>query len=257
MIMKKLICCALLGTLLVSCFQDLPRKVRMRSFVSTYYTATSGLTFSVYDRPNIPIEANAVIVTFTQPLGYDVSYKSEGADEKKYDALCEKHGDMSYNRKVTILGYFPITPNQFIVADFLSVDIISDADFDAAHPAGASLGDIVKFISVSPYPYIKSGYKAKYDWDNSVYDELIYHNFLNTPYTVKGGPFEKCYHAVEKMVSELTSEDLTLLGDGDTETNLAILKFVSKPTLAQTHNLTITFTPDSGRPITGTVTMEF
>ena len=50
--------------------------------------------------------------------------------------------------------------------DIAHIDVVSNANFDAQHPSGTSLNDLVYFISVSPKKYIDSGYNYSYDWAN-------------------------------------------------------------------------------------------
>ena len=76
----------------------------------------------------------------------------------RFKALSEKYGDTAYNR--------PLAPFSHTVYcnEFSGIDIFSDRDFDAAHPAGASLSDIVRIVGASPYRYIRNGYTAPFDW---------------------------------------------------------------------------------------------
>lgn len=149
---------------------------------------------------------------------------STGALKQSYDALCEKHNDMTYNRKIT---YFPNNsprPISKLGVDFVSIDIVSDADFDEEHSAGESLGNIVRFGSTSCKPYIDNGYRGK---ENSVVDEYV---------------------------SELVPEDLILLGD---HRYIGSLYFTSEPTLSKTHTLTVTMTADDGRVFSDSVEITF
>lgn len=43
--------------------------------------------------------------------------------------------------------------------------MISDRDFDDAHPAGTSLGDVVKYGGQSYWEYVKSGYTGNPESD--------------------------------------------------------------------------------------------
>ena len=73
----------------------------------------------------------------------------------RFKALSEKYGDTAYNR--------PLAPFSHTVYcnEFSGIDIFSDRDFDAAHPAGASLSDIVRIVGASPYRYIRNGYTVR------------------------------------------------------------------------------------------------
>lgn len=73
---------------------------------------------------------------------------------------------------------------------FTDLEIWSTADWDAGHPAGTPLDDIVRFESDTPWPYIRSGYTQRYS-------------------DKKRGE----YYPVHCLVSELTADDMTLLPD--------------------------------------------
>ena len=93
--------------------------------------------------------------------------------DEKYRDLCRKHGDVGYNRKIAYLSGRDVVYN---ASDLLSVKVYSDRDFDAEHPAGSSLADIVRFLSCSPKEYIASGYKSLYRYD----PELVSPGFRST-----------------------------------------------------------------------------
>lgn len=157
------------------------------------------------------------------------NYKSTGALKESYDALCEKHNDMTFLRETVTWG--PSGPREVYLlgVDFLSIDITSDSDFDDEHPAGSSLGDIVKLNSYSLKPYIDSGYKLL-------------------------APNGTVYHPVYEFVSELTPEQLILLGQRD---YIGSLRFETQPTLSKTHKFTVTMIADDGREFTASIDMEF
>ena len=73
----------------------------------------------------------------------------------------------------------------------VNLEVWSSADWDAEHPAGTSLNDLARFSSNTPWPYIQSGYTQKY------------HEQLNGE-----------YYPVDKLISELTPDDMTLLPRG-------------------------------------------
>jgi hypothetical protein len=163
------------------------------------------------------------------------SRNSEGSEKKIYDDLCEKHNDMTYLRDFVIFdGYMPFQTNCLGV-DFLSIDITSDSSFDDEHPASVSLGDIVTFSSYSLKPYIDSGYKNLYDND--------------------------VFHPVVKRLSELTTNDLILLGGSShgyaPHTYICELTFDSEPILSKTHTFTVTMTADDGRVFSDSIEMTF
>lgn len=90
------------------------------------------------------------------------SYDSDGNNRERYDELCKLHNDISYNTKRSYMA----SPLWGVCSavDFKSISVISDSDFDDAHPKGTTLNDIVKFVSNSPKKFIDSNYKATFDW---------------------------------------------------------------------------------------------
>ena len=90
-------------------------------------------------------------------LGYFIRVVSDklyranrnGEEKQVYDALCEKYNDVTYNRKVRYSydEYYPPRCSCF----FTDMEIWSTADWDAGHPAGTPLDDIVRFKSDTPW----------------------------------------------------------------------------------------------------------
>jgi hypothetical protein len=143
------------------------------------------------------------------------------SDSKEhFNSLTKHFGDTTYNKKIPSMFY------EAVADEFISVDLISDRDFDSSHPAGKSLKNIVKFHGVSPYKYIKSGYTDEFDWNNT---SNIPEGF-NTSHLML---FDN-YHPVFKLLSELTLDDFKLLGQ------LFYFSFTVAPPLGE-HNFTLTF----------------
>jgi len=249
--MKKIVFLSsfLLVPLLFSISCSLDSKEYTRSMV-TYYYAPDKLQLKEY-------QENTIGVSLT---GFEIigSFRSEGS-KSAYDRLCEKHNDMSYNRKITIRGANPTPPNEFLYADLLSIEVSSDNDFDDIHPAGTSLNDLVMFLAVSPKKYIDSGYKNIYNWKKGNHepatDRYFYSYYDQFADTDKNVP----YHPVEKMVSDLNTEDLILLGNGvySVDWILFLLRFNTLPTENKTHNITVTLTTDEGEVFSDTINMVF
>lgn len=89
-------------------------------------------------------------------LGYfirvvaDKLYRANRSGEEKqvFDALCEKYNDVTYDRKVRY-SYDEYNPPR-CSCFFTDLEIWSTADWDAGHPAGTPLDDIVRFESDTP-----------------------------------------------------------------------------------------------------------
>ncbi len=135
-------------------------------------------------------------------------FSFDGRKKTEYGRLCEKHNDMSYNRKFEEV--YPGQVPRHMDTDFTAVEITSDADWDATRPAGSSLADITMFHSVSPKKYIDSGYKDKFDWKKGDYYPLIekYFGGYQSGSIAQG---KNGYHPFSKPVSQLKPEDMVLL----------------------------------------------
>lgn len=158
---------------------------------------------------------------------------NSGSFEEQFIALSEKYGDTNYNQ------WSIVPPYVGLADDFTSVDVTSDQDFDPEHPAGTSLGDLVRLMGVSPYKFIQSGYTELYDW-GSVSEE---YRRIFSHYNHECDP-------VDKLLKDIQQEDLLLFSPD------FYLQFVTPPTLAKEHTLTITFRSEE-KTVTGTVAVAF
>lgn len=168
---------------------------------------------------------------------------SSGRFKENYDALCLKHNDMGYNKTIKIRNPGELPNHKYSGIDFTSIHIISDSDFDVEHPAGTDLGNIIRYAYYSPKKYIDSGYVDEFDW-------TIASGLAGEFYASTASPFE---HPIEKLVSELTSNDMILLGIY----SLGILHFERQPTLSQTHSITVTMTTDEGLEFSANIDIYF
>lgn len=89
-----------------------------------------------------------------------VNFKSEGSDKKLYDELCSRYNDMSYNKEVGRPFGLPLT--HAIYPHFGAINVYSDKDFDAQHPAGTLLNDVMSVRFQNARDYINSGYSDEY-----------------------------------------------------------------------------------------------
>ena len=84
---------------------------------------------------------------------------SDGEELKRaYEAKCTEHGDRGYPFVFTYGPGPNMVPNSFPDKDFRSIEVVSDTDFDEAHPAGTRLDDVMMFCSASPWRFIRSRY---------------------------------------------------------------------------------------------------
>ncbi len=161
------------------------------------------------------------------------NYQSTGALKESYDALCQKHNDMTYNREFVTRDGFGPHRTMSLGIDFTSIDIVSDADFDEDHRAGESLADITGFWCVSYRPYIDSNYT------------------LDVPNTNLG----KVSTIRESLTYITPGNKLSLLEAR--YSNMVTLFFQSLPTLSKSHTFTVTMTADDGRVFEDSIQMTF
>jgi hypothetical protein len=204
-----------------------------RSYILNYYDYKE-FVLEISDSGNIIIVGSG---------GKEIAnWESKGKTKATYDSLCVLHNDMSYNTKRDYIG---VTHwGDSFKGDILSINVVSNVDFDERHPAHSTLNDVIRLLSVSIYPYIVSGYKNTYDWEGDErlqYSESLMHRGSNEDFY---------FHPINKTLSEVTSSDLILA-------NSALLVFEKQPDIASVHELTVTIRLSDGRIFTPTITNVF
>ena len=220
------------------------------SFVAVY------IQLSAIHLQEWPDHERFLLITAQTGSGrYD--FISEGEEKAVYDDLCTKHNDLNYRHRVSLMGRRIPVEDIFIDTDFVSVSLVTDADYDAAHPAGADLSDIVRFISCSPYPFIKSGYSSYYHYDGGGLPEDFGDVWQLLCGPEKLNPeLDNPYHLIDKRLEDLTAEDLTLLGSGGPYW-IGFLYFEELPSAPGSYPLTVRMTTDSGEVFEDSTTMTF
>jgi len=172
------------------------------------------------------------------------------------DSLRRKHGDTVSNRQIppvdpVVNFYYGMwweeRPMYYLADDFVRLDVVSDADWDAEHPAGAPLNDLAVFESCTPYDYI-AGRRDIRQRNVAGVDSLRY--LQPSDYDL----YVKTYY--RKPVSDLQPDDLVLLG-GKSNGFCGFLEFVSLPALESAHRITVIMETDEGRIFTASKTMRF
>ncbi len=154
---------------------------------------------------------------------------------EEYTVLSNRFGDTCYNRPVPSLVLY-----KMIVDEFTSIDIVSDRAFDAQHPAGTSLSDIVKFIGSSPYRFIQNDYR---DLQIPFLDVKDHFDCGIAYYTgTQLAP-------ISKTLDNLTADDLKLIFG-----QAACLLFTAPPPSGR-HHFTITFR-SAEKTLTQTLAVE-
>ena len=212
-----------------------------RSYINTYYDFDE-FVLTLSESKNICVTGNGFI--------HLADWQSTGYLKKLYDDLCTLHNDLNYNKKRDYLKGSPDWGWSY-KGTFSYINVFSNKDFDEDHPAGSSLNDIVRFLSISPKIFIDSNYKNFYDWDKNYPEnfniEKSIRDFFNVP-EAEGDLL--CYHPIDKMLSEITVSDLALVG-------WFIIVFEKQPDMEKEHEITVTIKESDGRVFTPNITMVF
>lgn len=154
---------------------------------------------------------------------------------KKYVELCDRYHDVTYTAVRTFPLYVSEYGFRYLMDNIVSIDVVTETNYDAEHPAGSSLNDICVLEAESPYKHIKSGYTLTHDWPKAE---------VGQRQKDKGSiPFSK-------PLTECTAEDMILMGDG--AYSLCKIKLEKMPTAGSKQLITITLTEETGKTYTTT-----
>ena len=147
----------------------------------------------------------------------------------RYDSLCKAHKDTEYAKTI-----MPYSGWQFGPATYrrMTFDVTSDTQYDAAHPAGTSLADIIDIRTNSAKEVIESGY------DYKVCETMT--NYTGTTYELALG------HKLEMPLEQFNREYRKLIAD-----NIR-LNLKTAPHVTSTHRFTVTYRDEDGRVLTAT-----
>ena len=144
----------------------------------------------------------------------------------RYDSLCKAHKDTEYSKKEK-----HYSGEQFPYATYrrMTLDVTSDTQYDAAHPAGTSLEDIVNIKTYSAKEIIENGY----DKSLVVKDE-------------QGCLDLQLGHELKMPLEQFNREYRKLIAD-----NIR-LNLKTAPDVTSTHRFTVTYRDEDGRVLTAT-----
>ena len=213
---------------ITSC-EDL-RYVREESYVLYWCKANPEI---VYKRPEN-------LVTFSPQIkllfwGKEPEYAATYRDEAKYEALCQKWGDTKFRGTRKILIDHPAYEYTSTDLGFVAMDISINKDVKRngeVIPAGESLAGVAVLNYTTLKRYIDNGYKTLADGNYSAITEVDDQMFLYG------------YEKVEKLVAELTPDDLSMVGP------YARISWLSKTTVPSIYTLTVTLTDEYGKQYT-------
>ena len=242
--MKRLILLSIAAVLLLlGC--DRAKTVLFRSYINIY-DYSENIQLKITDAGNIAIyqkysseDVNIKTASY--------SFKSKGEEKKKYDELCKIHNDMSYNQKRSYI-VVPIW-GRCSAIDFREIDVVSDKNFDSEHPAGTSLKDIVRFVSVSPKKFIDSGYKETFNWEKNEPNFFAKDSMIPTMFQ----PESWNYFPINGLLKDIGTDEMQMLPE-DTH---GILFFDKEPTAEKEHTLTVTIYTREGKKFVRNITKVF
>ena len=242
--MKRLILLSIAAVLLLlGC--DRAKTVLFRSYITIYYYSKN-IQLKITDDGNIAIykeytSENVNIKTASY------SFKSKGEEKKRYDELCKIHNDLSYNKKRSYI----VVPIWGICSaiDFREIDVISDKDFDSEHPAGTSLKDIVRFVSISPKKFIDSGYKETFNWRRNKPKIFKKESMISSMFHEE----TENYFPINGLLKDIGKDEMQMLPE-DTH---GILFFDKEPTAEKEHTLTVTIDIGERKKLVRTITKVF
>ena len=243
--MKRLILLSISAVLLcMGC--DVSKTILFKSYMTIYYYSEN-IQLRITDAGNIaiyreytPKEDNIKTASY--------SFKSKGENKKIYDELCKIHNDLSYNQKRSYI----VAPlwGRCSAIDFREIDVVSDKDFDAEHPAGTSLKDIVRFVSVSPKKFIDSGYKETFNWEKN--EPKIFKKEEETDKLFDYSEL-KNYFPINGLLKDIGKDEMQMLPVN----TYGILSFDKEPTAEKEHLLTVTIDIGERKKLVRTITKVF
>ena len=242
--MKRVIFLSLVAVLLcMGC--DISKTILFKSYVTRYFYSEN-IQLRITDAGNIAIyreytskEDNIKTAVY--------SFKSKGEEKKIYDELCKIHNDLSYNQKRSYIAD-PLW-GKCSAIDFREIDVVSDKDFDTEHPAGRSLKDVVRFVSISPKQFIDSGYTATFDWKNNEPEFFAKDPMIPSMFQSETG----CYFPINGLLSDIGTDEMQIL---PVNTH-GILFFDKQPTAEKEHSLTVTIYTREGKKFVRNITKVF
>jgi hypothetical protein len=225
--------------------------VKCPSYV-VYYTDLSAIYVE-----SISTSSQCVVLNAVMNTSKSYGLHSVGEAKERYNQLCIKHHDLSYNKYRKIGKGSDVESVTYGASDFSNITVIADKDFDNMHPAGTNLSDIVRFMSWSPYKYILSGYSKYYHYDKSDVSEAF--DTLMRIYIDKkffDNATEATCYPIDKSINDLTTEDLILIGY-DTPLFLGLLYFEKTPDTKDDYDITVTIKTDENKVLSDTVKLTF
>ena len=188
----------------------------------------------------------------------------DAAGYKHYLEKCDRYSDVGYDTLYYIMssGFGPSNGYHYFSEEIRSVGISYSLDWAEGYPAGAELGELFTLYAISPLEYIRRGYTDRISCKGHPDEEIFAliqelnacdlvvgtHLSNGSLYMIHGITFDNFYgEPVVRKVSELTEDDLRLVGGGECYYAGDCILFVLRPDFLPedlSGVLTITVTTD-------------
>jgi hypothetical protein len=253
--MKRTILLIIVILTLSACFLSKIETRTFRSYITSYMDIDQ-MELGISDAGSIMIGGRSEWIC---------GWRSKGREKVLYDSLCILHNDMTYNKKREFMD--PPGPdwgNGIFKGDIISIQVVSNAAFDDRHPAHSSLNDLIRFLSISLYPYFLSDY-TPFDWEKNRPGNFQCEELLRIPSALNRED-GMCYYPIDKNLSEIRPSDMVLADLLKSFRNskgeyighqLAYLVFEQQPEANKEHELTVTITLSDGRVFAPKITKVF
>lgn len=237
------------------------------SFVFGYW---SSLEDTMYARPQ---EYGLISVGCENHKKYKFGAYSNEEDGDDYDVegyrmyldKCERYSDVGYDTVYYVMGTTgPSNGYHYFTEEIRDVGVSYSLDWGEGFSAGSELGELFTLYAISPLEYIRRGYtdriSCKGHPDEEIFAVIQKQNGCDKRVGRRGSDgemylsteptevFDNFYgEPIVRKVSELTEDDLRLVGGGECYYSGACILFVLKPDFLPedlSGVLTITVTTD-------------
>lgn len=211
-----------------SCLVDRVTTEIFRSYVYCYYDS---------DEINLELTKTGNICMYAGKPTSSYKWRSKGAMKELYDSLCMSHNDMDYNTKISYIVSLTmeIPGGEQSKRNIQKIDVLSNADFDEAHPAGTLLNDVVSYLGSTIRPFIDSGYKQTYDWTSESSSRIFKESIDRS----------EAHFPIDKKLNEIEESDFLLTMSSGSR--LGVLVFDAEPTLSKEHEITVKIQLSGGK----------
>ncbi len=264
--MKKLILLSFIVTAMLALTGCGDKRVRITPpcFVLSY-AALDSLAVTPADSCHDPARPFVIVEQHSAWERSTIDYSSEKRADNSWflERYSAKYGDLSFNEEITYFARADCRHGPYVTPDIASLSVVSSSDYDAAHPAGAELRDIIRYSGVSLYPFIKNGYSAPGSLDGYATEcqaDTIVADYIRS--LDRRWDYGGCISPVFKRIDQLTETDLYLNGTNTFGAAGHIppffcLTFMSLPDSRTVHDFTLTAHGSDGKEYTARFSLDF